>query len=70
MKKKSISIYSSGLLKKGRAFHKEEYNSEDTKAEKTYFQNFQAYVVPKAKLAFPLGKRHEIAGKLGNMQLN
>lgn len=70
MKKKSVSIYSSGLLKKGRAFHREKYNSEDAKAEKTYFQNFQAYVMPKAKLAFLLRKCHEIAGELGNMQLN
>lgn len=67
MKKKSVSVYSSGLVKKGRAFHREEYKSEDTKAEKTYFQNFQAYIVPKGKLAFPLCKCHEIAGKLGNM---
>jgi len=55
------------LVKKGRAFRREEYNSEDTKAEKSYFQNFHAYIVPKAELAFPLCKCQEIAGKLGVM---
>lgn len=59
-------MYSSGLDKKGRALCREERSKEDTKAEETDFQNVQTYVVPKAKLTFPLPKCHEIAKKLGN----
>lgn len=68
-KEKRIN-YSSGLVKTGRAFRWEKCNSEDTNAEKTYFPNFQAYIVPEATLVFSFHNCHQIAEDPVNMQVN